>query len=183
MNRELTLSDGQGGRIPNFSGFGLKFKAAQKLAEELDRLWARQREAGREAQELAEKIRQLENELPGARARAVRDEGEAAYVKDLTTAVDKAKGKLEVAQQRVKDLRVAAEMAREELRRVVAESKDDFLPELEDQIARDHAEIEALIAEVNRRQHGLEARAALLEWLEEPAKSFAVSPAPHGALA
>ncbi len=175
---ELTLSNGSGGRVPNFAAFGLKFKDAQKHAEKLDELWRRQREAGREAQALVGEIRRLEEEHGKARALAYLG-GEAPDDGPLREAREKA----EALDREVKDMRRAAEFAQAALMRAVYEGREEHRERLAERIDREAGEVAALERELAERRHALEAKMALDRWLENPEGGFGVAPAPTGVAA
>jgi hypothetical protein len=178
MNNALTLSDGRGGRNPNPKAFDLKWAEEQKLLEELDKLKQLSRTNGAEQQGQRELIRQLEADHAKARVAALRggeppDEGQ----------LEEAHRKLELLRQQDQDLRRAVEMVRADLFKVVQANRETRLPEVEEQIAKEREELEALVLELNKKRHALESKAKLKEWLANPDLGFYTSPAPRGAAA
>jgi DNA repair exonuclease SbcCD ATPase subunit len=176
---ELTLSNGSGGRVPNFAAFGLKFKEAQKHAEKLDEIWRRQKDAGREQQAAQDRIRALEEETRGARARAILGGGGDP---DETPLVD-ARRRVESLQQEIQDLRRAAEYGHANLVEAVVEGGGEHRAKLAAAMDREAEEVAALEADLAARRHALEAKLALDRWLESPEGGFAVAPQGQGVAA
>ncbi len=174
----LTLSDGRGGRVPNLEAFGLAWKEAQKRAEKLDELWRRQREAGREAEALVGRIRDLEAEHRNARALAILG-GEEPDERPLREAMARA----EALGREIQDLRRAAEYGRADLERAVRQGSDAHRAKLADDVEREAEEVAALEQELAAKRHALGAKLAVDRWLENPEGSFGVAPAPQGAAA
>jgi len=169
--KELTLSNGAGGRVPNFAAFGLKFKEAQKHAEKLDEMWRRQREAGREAEALVGRIRVLEEEMRKERALAILGGEEP----DETPLIE-ARAKAERLQQETQDLRRAAEYGYANLMAAVVQGRDEHRAKLAETINREAEEIAALERELAARRHSLETKMALDRWLESPEGGFGLAP-------
>lgn len=170
---ELTLSNGSGGRIPNFEAFGLRIKDAQKHAEKLDELWRRQREAGREAEALVPTIRQLEEDQRQARALALLDGPEPDDAPLL-----EARARAEALGREIQDLRRAAEYGYANLLQAVQAGRDEHRAKLADAINREAEEVAALERKLAHKRHALESKMALDRWLENPEGGFGVAPAP-----
>lgn len=174
---ELTLSNGAGGRVPNFAALGLKFKDAQKHAEKLDELWQRQRAAGNEANDLDIHIRQLEEDQRKARALAIVNDTAPPDEAPLL----EARAKEQALKQEVQDLRRVAEYGQEALTRAVYAGGDDHRAKLAAQIDREAEHVAALERELAEKRHTVESKMALDRWLENPAGGFGLAPLATGA--
>jgi hypothetical protein len=173
--KELTLSNGAGGRVPNFAAFGLKFKEAQKYAEKLDELWRRQREAGREAEALVPAIRDLEEEMRKARALAILGGEEPDE-----TPLQEARARAETLQREIQDLRRAVEYGQDALMHAVHADGDEHRAKLAEQVDREAEEVAALERGLAAKRHALESKMALDRWLENPEGGFGVAPGAGG---
>jgi hypothetical protein len=179
MTERLTFNNGRGGHLPNFRALGfIKWAEEQRLAQEMDDLWQRQREKGREARSLTEEIQLLEGEHRKARALAYRG-AEAPDEKPL----EETREKLERAKADQRDIRKAAEMADADLHKVVFANREKRQAEIEEEMQKDAEEIAALKLELRKREHAYEAKSRLRQWLSDPGQGFGVGSVPIGASA
>jgi hypothetical protein len=165
-----TITGVRGSPLPDLEATGLarKMKEAARLIGEQERLRRRADELGYQQQNLKEKIKRLENELPAEWGRAIRAGEEAPS----TEAIEAAKKRLEEVGREIAAVRHAGELADAELRQTVAEhaAEWDLLVQAKgEKILSEAQEIAAALTAKLAETEGL---AALHGWLTSGAQSY-----------
>jgi hypothetical protein len=172
MNRENTLSNGSGQRVPNLAAHGLKgkrFAEVQRLAEELDGFW-RQLKSLDEMGAL-QRIRKLEDDLASQRAHALRGgpEPDAAEL-----ALEKEKANLEKIRQKRDDVRRAVGLAQRDLMIAVAEIGPEALAEVQEKAQRYLRDAEKAAQRLSEALTEADKLASDYEWLSTNGQRFTI---------